>query len=661
MIFKKNLILSVMAVVLLAAAIALYLFFTRPPLAIPAILPADAIYFARLVHPDKHLKEIGNSAFAKELAVIDIPKVMLKNGFSSDKITQVKEWQAQLNKILGHPLLGKVLSRELALAFYPEPLLVVRLEASVAAAEFLGKMSKSWGQDIELSQSTYKGFKIQHVVIKDKKITITYLRMRDLLVATLESSKQLERIIDVYLKASRSLAQDEHFASISSRSYAEAQGFAYINMALGIRQLKAQFNSWINKGDLDADSLGDMVGQLNAVYAYGLSFDQHEFSRIKIIAGVDIKAMMPAQRKFLSCPTGKNASVSFIPANAIGYHWGNCYDFADYWQQLKEQAHTSSSDLLAEAQQFKRKLEKRLKINIETEVLPVLGNEAGVYLTDIDTRGMFPFPRLLFFIKIKDRAGVDELLRRASANPLGVIQEEEYGKVKIRYMQLPFGANMDPGYSFVGDYLLVASSRQLLKKSVDVFAQPGRSLLQEKIFKQFGLGDGDKNNSVTFMKVGDLSLRAVALAGWVDKYFAAQLGSLAAYKQQAEGHSRQLADELSGNEEELTVAATRLQGLKAKLVSGVTGEELAEVLAATQHLQQEVDRLRADIAEGKAAIAQLAQDLIDDQARVQSTKLVIFNTDQILMPFLKAVGTINAQGMRVGLGDRFWETEIFLK
>ena len=77
---------------------------------------------------------------------------------------------------------------------------------------------------------------------------------------------------------------------------------------------------------------------------------------------------------------------------------------------------------------------------------------------------------------------------------------------------------MDPGYGFVGDYLLVATSRQLLKGSIDAYNDSMRSIVSDDVVKQFSLDEGGKFHSVTLMKTAELSRRAEDFLGWVDKY-----------------------------------------------------------------------------------------------------------------------------------------------
>jgi len=134
-------------------------------------------------------------------------------------------------------------------------------------------------------------------------------------------------------------------------------------------------------------------------------------------------------------------------------------------------------------------------------------------------QGNYPFPRLLIFVKIKDRPAAERLLDRFVQNPLLMLQHEEYDHVDIHYITLPIGANMDPGYGFLDDYLLVATSRQLLKKSIDAYNDSMRSIVSDDAVEQFSLDGGQKFHSVTLMKTAELSRRArISWGGSINIY-----------------------------------------------------------------------------------------------------------------------------------------------
>ena len=148
--------------------------------------------------------------------------------------------------------------------------------------------------------------------------------------------------------------------------------------------------------------------------------------------------------------------------------------------------------------------------------------------------------------------------------PSRLLQSEEYNHVNIHYMSLPLGANMDPGYGFLGDYLLVATSRQLLKGSIDAYNDSMRSIVSDDAVEQFSLADGEKFHSVTLMKTAELSRRAQDFLGWVDKYLSGQVSMAAAYKQDGDNKKQELDQAIADKNAELILAQKKLTQLKNK-------------------------------------------------------------------------------------------------
>ena len=143
-----------------------------------------------------------------------------------------------------------------------------------------------------------------------------------------------------------------------------------------------------------------------------------------------------------------------------------------------------------------------------------------------------------------------------------MLQSEEYDHVNIHYITLPMGANMDPAYGFLGDYLLVATSRQLLKRSIDAYNDSLRSIVSDDSVAQFSLANGEKFHSVTLMKTAELSRRAQDFLGWVDKYLSGQVSMAAAYKQDGDNKKQELDEAIADKSADLVLAQKKLTELK---------------------------------------------------------------------------------------------------
>ncbi len=627
----------------------------RPGLAIDRVFPSQPLIFARLANVEKHVNQWVNSDFGKNIAAIDLPEVLSRNNFSSKDVSDLKHWQENLAGFWNNPLIKKFLSKEVAVGVWREDdsyqvLFALRLTFSTRIAELLGQLSHHWGDDITITQERYRGRTINHIFLKKQGMGVAYVRVRDLLILTPESFGDLQQVVDVYQHKRLALRDDPSFDLVRRNSYPSSDGLAYINFA---------YSSSLWRGEMDAKL--NMFGyKAEAFPVYGFSYKPGAISKYKIMVGLDKKYMPGDMQKMLSCPALANDTMKLVPADAILYSWGGCYDFEQSWDAAKKRL-ALDPELDQTVGLLKHKLERHFKFSIKKDLLPVLGHEIGGYLTDVDMQGKYPFPRLLVFVKIKDRAKAEDILSRLAQNPFAPLQNEEYEHVPIHYFPLSMGTNMDPGYGFLGDYLLVATSRQLIKRSIDAYNDSLSSIVSDNAIEQLGLGVGSKFHSVTLMKTAELSRRAQDFLGWADKYLSGQVSMAAAYKQDGNNKKHELDEAIADKSAELVLARKKLTQLKTTSLSVVNLEDPGAVGGAIANLSREEDILRDDIAHYTQQKTELARLLDNYMLGAQSAKLTMYNMDNVVSLVLKGLESINAQSVTVRFEDKMLETEFLVK
>jgi len=627
----------------------------RSGLAVEEVLPAHPLMYARLANVGKHVGQIVHSDFGKNISAINIPDVLSRNNFSPKDIRDFQIWQKEVLEFWQNPLIKKFLGREIAVAVYRDNdsyqvYVTLRLTLSTRIAELLGQLSHHWGDDVTVKQQKYRGRVINHILFKKQEMGVEYVRIRDLLIIAPESLGHLEEVVDVYQQRHFPLRDDPSYDFVRKNSYPLGDGLAFINFDL-FSQL------WRGEMDTKLTSIGY---QAAAFPVYGLSYMPGVVSKYKMMIGLDQKYLPSGMRKVFSCPALSNDTLKLVPVNAIAYNWGGCYDLEQSWV-LARQRLEENPQVAQEVIKFKEKAEKYFNINIKNDVLPILGHEIGGYLTDVDMQGTYPFPRLLVFVKILDLARAQSLLDKLTQNPIMMIHSEEYEHVDIHYISLPLGANMDPGYGFLGDYLLIASSRQLLKRSIDAYNDSMRSIASDDAVEQFSLADGEKFHSVTLMKTAELSRRAQDFLEWVDKYLSGQVSMAAAYKQDGDNKKQELDAAIADKKAELILAQKKLTQLKATSLTDLSLEDPSLVNGAIENLNREEDSIRDDIANYIEQKEDLSRLLDNYATGARSAKLTMYNMESLVSPVLKSLESIDAQAVTVRFGDKILETEFQVK
>jgi hypothetical protein len=628
-----------------------------PGLPVERVLPAKPLAFARLEHVQEHINEIIRSDFGKNIAAIDLPDVLARNNFSPKDLGDVRQWQNDLAHFWTNPLMKRFLSREAAIAVYRTGnsygfFMTLRLTFSTRLAEAMGQLSNHWGDGISVRRQKYLGRTINHVMFKKLGLGLDYVRIHDLLIVAPGPLGHLEDVVDVYRHKREPLQQDASFNFMVHNAYAPADGLVFVSGSL-FSQL------WRSPADTGGTALGY---QPQAFPVYGLSYAPGVVSKYKILVGLDEKHMTLGLRKAFACPALANDTLKLVPVSAIAYNWGGCYDFEQSWAaarlRLNENPEFGGSII-----HFKRNIEKYFHLNIKKDVLPVLGHEIGGYLTDVDMQGSFPFPfpRFLVFVKIQDLPAAGRLMDRLVENPVLKMQSETYNQAAIHYISLSSGANVDPGYAFLGDYLLVATSRQLLKTTIDAYHDAFRSIVSDDVVEQFSLDKGKKFHSVTLMKTAELSRRAQDFLGWADKYLADQVTMAAAYKQDGDSKKQELDLAIADKSAELLLAQKKLTQLKKTSLADVAFEDPTMVSGAIENLSREEVVIKDDIANYTEQKQDLARLLDNYASNARSYKLAMYNMDNIVSPVLKGLESINAQAITVRYGDKILETEFLVK
>jgi Protein of unknown function (DUF3352) len=640
--------------VFIVSALGFWVWSQRSGLPVEKVLPAHPLVFARLAHVEEHINQVAHSDFGKNISAIDLPEVLSRNNFSPRDIRDFQIWQADLLRFWDNPLIKKFLGKEVSLSIYRQDtsyrvFVTLRLTLSTRIAELLGQLSRHWGDDVTVRQQKYQGRVINHILFKKQGLGFAYVRIRDLLVIAPESLGHLEEVVDVYQQKHDPLEGDPSFNFVRRDSYPSGDGLVFVNLNLF---------SELWRGEMDS-RLTPLGYQTAAFPVYGLSYMPGVVSKYKMMVGLDEKYMPSGMRKVFACPALTNDTLKLVPVNAIAYNWGGCYDLEQSWDMAKQRLE-ENPQVAGEVVRFKEKLEKYFHINIKRDVLPVLGHEIGGYLTDVDLQGTYPFPRFLIFVKIQDRPKAQLLLDKLTQNPITALHSEVYDHVDIHYVSLPLGANMDPGYGFLGDYLLVATSRQLLKRSIDAYNDSMRSIVSDDAVDQFGLV-GNKSVSVTLMKTAELSRRAEDFLGWIDKYLSGQVSMAAAYKQDGDNKKQELDEAIADKNAELALAHKKLTQLKSTSLSDLSLEDPALVSGTIENLSREEASIRDDIANYKEQKEDLSRLLDNYALGAQSAKLTMYNMESIVSPVLKGLESIDAQAVTVRFGDKILETEFLVK
>ena len=685
---KKVLIIVAVVIAIAAAGIGFYFYQNNlNKLTIEEILPQGALAYVRFSDIEKRWTEFKSAKLWRNIRAIDIPMLMEKSGLTPKEIEA--SGYPTLKKIISDPntsmLFMKFFGREAALGLYPLEIkefkpdnwkdvasslvMVVRLSPDMQVAETMSSLMKELDPAVQLTTEEYKKHKITLIEIPKNKIKVGYVRIKDLLVVGF-SDQAVKMCVDVVSKEKASLRDDPAFKRVQAKYLPSARTAAYANLELIISDIKKLLLLSIDKETKKEDSaqfkqeIDRAMAQMAGFTALGYSAITASVETSKFDLIYDKDQLDPQVKKMYACAPQENKTIRFIPQNVLGYQWSNCFDIRTQWETIQKELNSRKPEDAKgpSSQETIAALEKNLKLSIEGDLLLAFGAETGGYLSDITLTGVFPFPKLLLFVKIADRPAAQRVLAAVASRPEIVWQKENYKDVQIQYTALPLGEDFLPGYCFLNDYLLLATSRQALKESIDAFNAPGASLDSSAVFKNVNVGLTDKNNSVFFLKSDDLLDRVHRMIEWQLRQAKARAAQQQAFKEGMEQRLEDSKGDLEKEEGELKDLEENLRSTNDQLKSLQSqGMDVAEILTKIDHSEKQIEAKKESIQKLKDSqtdIEDAIQSFKEEKANPEMLELYVH---QVVFPILDGLSSYKAIGSKAIFTDEGIESTMYIK
>jgi hypothetical protein len=644
------------------------------------ILPEHALFYARVNDVEKNLETMAASSFWKSFADIDYDLLARKGVIKPDQKVFIDLVRGQLSDALQHPAARKLFGREVALAVYPpakdvtasigeiqslDPkvvegllsgiVLVTRIDSDVQFVEFISRFFSDYGPDISQGQFEYKGELLRTVTVNSLGIKFGAVCLKGLVVIGV--GEQAARLsVDVFKGDKPALARDAYFVQAHKTFGGPVDMTGFLNFKTFLSLIRP----WMEKSLGGAAAYAEVeqfFTQMSGFKSFGFSVQLKPLVKLDSRFFFEPKELNAQYAPLYTCPAGENKTVGFIPKEVLGYQWSNCLKLDYYWDRMRQESvkkGVSASRVDA--------FESRLGLDVERDILPAFGDEMGWYVSDIQLGGMFPIPKLLLFIKVGDRSKTEKLLAKLKEQPFMALQDETYKGVSFQYLPLPLGEDIQPGYGFLGDYLLIATGRQLIKSSVDASADPALSLSADPAFQEVNAGWTDKSRSVQFFKVDEVMEKMKGVVEWAVRQGEAQDKKRLAFKA---GGTKPLEEvkadivlkegELKGLREQAAVLEEGIWNKEAK------GEDVGSDRAKLNSFKIQLDAKQAEIAAAKERRQGLAKIVDEYGADKQDEELRKLYMDNLLYPAMEGLKSISACGLRITATDNALESSMILK
>ncbi len=678
---KKIGFILILSVFILFAFVIFYFKILSPHIAVQEILPDGAVLHFQQKDGSKLIAQFSNTPTWYQWRKINVPVLMKKGDMSEEHVKLAQLVTKYLGPISDSLLLRKFFGRELAITIYPfetknqesptidqmlsQVTIVARLEKGIQFIDFVGRLLGIFKQDFKVEEESYKGFKVTHVHIPALALIssdISYARIQDLLIFGF-GDEAARSCIDTYFSKGKSLARDKNFLSAKSQFLENAQTFAYVDLDAFNAKVKGPLLKSLLNDDTKEAQVRAAFQMLEGFHFASLSIAYDATIHVKTNLNFDPQELNTAVSYLSTCQPKQNQTVGFVPARALAYQWSDCVNFGNYWRQLQaDVARVKLPDTGFSIEQWKADLEQILKLDIEKDIFPVLGKEQGWVLSSVDFSYTFPLPRLFYFVKVVDQTQAEQVMRALLDQPFILLQPENYKGVDMKYISTPFGEDFQPGYCYLKDYLVLASSRQVLKQILDMLEKPGDSLIGDPTLKQMDLELTQEHNGIFFVRVRELVHEIEKLIVWGNEWFTARTKEIESFRAGSERRIANLRGEVSKSEREVKTLKGQMQNLEEKknrlIADGGDASLIQAKIDEIQKVLPDKEKSLADIKEKVAGLEQMMKDLEQDElVDPEFVKVVL---EQGIKPFLNGLKAVKAIGSKVLFREDSIETEFLI-
>ncbi|MBN1869691.1 MAG: DUF3352 domain-containing protein [Candidatus Omnitrophica bacterium] len=684
----KKLIIILVCIGLVAVGAAIFLHVQKKGVSFEAVLPEGAFIYLRLDDVEKSMKQISSMPLWKAVSGINFDALADKNVISAQQKSAIDLVKTTLSQVSSNPMAKKLFGREIALAVYPiekdmnalveeikmfRPqvieeilsgvFLVARVDPDVQLAEFLSRSFSQYGANVSEGQVEYEGEIIRTITLSNIGVKFSFVRLKDVLVFGM-GEKAAQTSIDVFKGKEPSLARSPQFGDAMATIQKPLSSLMYFDFKTFLALIKGQVKTLASLGkakDQDPEAQKqweDILARMSGIKTFVFSsrfdpvmeFDAHLF--------LDPGKLDPEYAALYTCPSQENETINFVPKDVLGYQWSNCFDLGYYWKELKKEA-AKTADQASRINEWGT----NMGINIEQDILPAFGDEIGGFISDITVGGLFPIPKLLFFLEVKNKAKAEALLKRLKDLPMAMLQDENYNGVDIKYLELPFGADVQPGYCFLENYLLVATARQLLKDSVNASKDNSLSLLSSPVFKDVNFGLTDKNRSVQFVRIKDVMDKIRGVIGWSNNWIDAQRQKAEAFKKGSEKPLEEVNANISAKEGELQEIRNNLARLEDEAWSLESkGGDITALQAQMDDLKNQIETKELELyneRERKQDLEKiLKQNELDSFSYLTMRQVFL---DEVIYPVVEGFKSVISYGARVTMDKNVLKSSLFFK
>jgi hypothetical protein len=457
----------VLLILVLAGAAGAAFYMTRPS-STPATaeyyaeyLPADTLATVSLLDLKGLTDRFPASGLGKFLAKPTIHSILTELGGDPKTAGQYDQVYDGIAGVLTNPAFRQIFGDDAVVAVLPpdvkrmqdapeeelrKAMLVFGTSSVSGAVDSFARlvMSKS------VTRETIDGLEVTRVQLDENEIVYGY-SSEGILILAYDPAR-----ISAALRQKKSgtgLRQSAPFTSAAD----------FWNSAADSRQYARAYVDFVEIGRLLAASPEEDAKRFARYFtgfkvAASVVFERGDELHISSQMSYDFDALDPLIKKQYQAVSDDNLSLGLLTPGALAYYWVSLVD-SDYIKGLL--AATDDEQYKKAAARFQ--LEMGISLD---KAITAVGPQTGLVVNDIVNTGLFPLPRMVLFLQVRDRQAVDKLLTGLRSDiarrGFAAEQSEEVDGSTVYYWSILPGEATQPAIVVMDDMIYVANGRQTL-------------------------------------------------------------------------------------------------------------------------------------------------------------------------------------------------------
>ncbi len=517
MIKRPGIVLVLLGI--LAAGGALWFLLLPSPAGVqPAeLLPEETLVMIEAVDLKESLEEFRAGPLGRAILGIDIPACMRTFNAAPEAVEEVARLQERVTAGIDSPWFDTLFGDLAVVALLkPEPdapaaspeeelrrsaVLLLRPKKPAETIQWIGKM---FARDLAMTPHTEAGVRMDRIETGDGPPLFVAVHRGLGLVAL--DPKPIRRCLGPRPEGRRSLAESPRYAALRAELAAPepSRGFVWIDL----RPLLETGFAFAGEGDAsaaEAEKVWSGFAQARP-YIAAVATDDGRMIRHRWRVRYNTADLPPDLARMLTVPPERDAALPWVPEAVLYYSWQN-----NLGHLLESVLDLSRLDP-AEADDFKGAFAAETGVRFE-DALAAFGSQFAVMIRDIEAGGIFPVPQMALLVQVGKPEVMHRLLENLAQNYEIATATESYQGSTLRYLALPYGEQVSPGWAVRDGFLVAASSRGLLKTLLSRESD-GKGLAASPDFSAVNGGMPDPGNQVVYLQTGKAAGRARELLKW---------------------------------------------------------------------------------------------------------------------------------------------------